>query len=91
MTTKRASATCDSVLDKCVVAVAECRIAKDERNKEVELCRLGLTQAREYGGLMTEKVIERDDQLSAWYRNPFVVGVIGVLIGGIATGYALKK
>ena len=34
---------------------------------------------------------KKDEQLGAWYRNPFVVGALSLVVGAAAMGYALKN
>lgn len=74
-----------------MVALDRGREALFERGKEIELCNLALKQSMTNTALSDKKVMERDDQLGAWYRNPFVVITLGAIIGGIATGIAIKK
>jgi len=77
------AADCDKVIETCDRALA----AKD---KQIRLCDLALAQSIERGGQLTFELRQKDEQLSAWYRNPFTMATIGVLLGIVATGIALK-
>lgn len=74
---------CQVVLDQCDKTIA----AKD---KALELSDLAIKDCVKANGELQTQVNNTNDQLSAWYRNPFIMFGIGVLAGGVTYGL-LKK
>ena len=82
---------CPSVLGKCVVAENLCKLALDARTREVDSAKDGLGQAQ---AMLVTVTRQRDDAqaaLQSWYRNPATMATIGVLLGLVVGGYALRK
>jgi hypothetical protein len=40
---------------------------------------------------LTDEVRARDEKLKSPFRNPFIMGTVGVVIGILVTGIALRK
>lgn len=80
--------SCD-LAEKCKDVIAKCDATIEAKNKALGLCNLALVKAEESNGALQTQVTDKNDQLGSWYRNPFIVGIMGVLAGGAA--YALIK
>lgn len=83
--TNRAEAqpSCDSVLAKCDAALAA-------KNKHIEKLELGLTKQTERVADLSNQVQEANEKLQSPFRNPFIVGTVGVALGILIMGIALK-
>jgi hypothetical protein len=79
-----AKTECEDVIKACDTTIA----AKD---KDIELWKLTVTQVSTENASLRYAVDDRDEKLRSPIRNPFVMTAVGVLVGIIATGYALKK
>jgi hypothetical protein len=74
--TATAAPSCQEVLSKCDTALAA-------KNTEIKKLELGLTQS---AGRITDleaQVKTKDDQLRAWYHNPFVLFGLGIVAGAV--------
>lgn len=76
--------SCDQVIETCDKAL-------ESKDKQIKLDQLAIKTLSTQNTDLSSQLYEREQQLQAWYRNPFVTGTIGVLIGIVVTGYALKK
>ena len=83
MMTATARADCPARLTQCVEVVDQCKTALEARKREVELCRLGLQQSQSTNSQLNEELEQKNKQLEAWYRNPWLLLAIG-LVGGVA-------
>lgn len=75
--------TCNDVIAKCDAALA----AKDE---QIRLSDLALKQSMEFSGNLAVVAQDRERQLNAWYRNPFIMLILGAAVGGLVYGVATK-
>lgn len=87
MSTSAAHANCqtDELLSKCNVAVEDCRAALDARNKEIQLCRLGLIQSLDRQGQLNANLEDAQDKLGSPFRNPWLMIALGLVIGVAVT------
>jgi hypothetical protein len=83
-------ANCQTTLDLCDKAVESCKVALEAKKEEIKLCRLGLSQALDNDQHLRMELEDKEKQLGSWYRNPFTMGTVGVIIGIVVTGYALR-
>lgn len=78
---KNVRADCQTTLEKCDKAVKACGDALDARKKEVSLCNLALTQTLEDNSSLRIQIDNKEAELNKWYRNPIIMGVLGVAAG----------
>lgn len=78
-----AKAECQTTLEKCDKALSACDSALEARNKEIKICNLALMQAVNKAETLNIQVKERESELSAWYRNPFIMITLGIVAGAI--------
>jgi hypothetical protein len=71
-----AQTKCDTALNACIKAL-------DARTEQVQALDLALTESRKEADSLRASGREKDEQLSAWYRNPFVMMALG-LVAGVA-------
>lgn len=82
--TQTVRADCDTVLDKCDAAL-------QARKEEVRLCDLALKQAKGNTVELNKLVDEQNKKLESPTRNPFIMTTVGVVLGLIVGGIALRK
>ena len=75
---------CLDSLMLCDNALMLCGQTVDAKNKEIQICRLGLKQSINSSALLRLEIKDRDEQLGRFYRNPFIMLGLG-LVGGAAT------
>lgn len=73
----------------CKEVIAQCDKTIEAKNKAIELSNLALKSCSEQSGLAQTELNNSNEKLNAWYRNPFIVGFMGVLVGGLS--YAILK
>jgi peptidoglycan hydrolase CwlO-like protein len=78
------SPSCRDVIKACDETIAS-------KNKALEISNLAIKEAQKQVGDLTTQVNDKNEQLSAWYRNPFILGMLGVLAGGLATAIVIKR
>jgi hypothetical protein len=66
-----------------VEVVDQCKTALDARKREIELCSLGLQQVQSSNAQLNEEIENKNAQLSAFYRNPWLMIALG-LVAGVA-------
>lgn len=76
-------ADCTALIEAADKAIAA-------QKKEVETCKLGVKLLDDENVKLTTDVLDKERQLSAWYRNPFYILGLG-LVGGLVTGAILTK
>lgn len=76
-----ARVTCEEVLDKCGQAV-------EAKNKHIQKLELGLAKQTERVVDLSSQLEDKNSQLQAWYRNPFVVGALGLVAGAAVITFA---
>lgn len=75
--------TCEEVIQKCDAAL-------EAKNKQIKKLELGLATQTERVADLSSQLEDKNSQLQSPFRNPFIMGTVGVLIGIVVTGYALK-
>jgi hypothetical protein len=60
------------------------------KNLQIERLKLGLEQAQSDRALLSREVKEKDEEMSAFYRNPVVMLSLG-LLSGIVAGVVISK
>lgn len=83
-------AACDEALTSCDAAIDAAQDVIDARNKEIQLCRLALTQSVEMSQGLNSELVETRSKLESPFRNPFIMTTVGVVLGILVTGFALK-
>jgi hypothetical protein len=73
--------SCEDVLKKCDAAL-------DAKNRQIEKLELGLTKQTERVADLSAQVEDKNQQLQAWYRNPFVMLSIGLVTGAAVITFA---
>lgn len=76
-------ADCQTTLNSCDSALTACDAALTARKEEVKLCNLALQQATDSAVSLSLEVKEKDAQLGAWYRNPFIMVALGAVAAAI--------
>ena len=76
-----AIASCEDQLQACDTAVEKCRETVKAKNEAIELCNLALKQSIEQNKVQEVIIDNQSDQLSAWYRNPWVTIPLGIAAG----------
>lgn len=81
---------CDSLLNQCAVGYDHCTDALKARSAEAATCELGLKQTTDQLATLNSQIQTKDKQLESTFRNPFVMTTLGVVLGILVTGYALR-
>lgn len=74
-------ADCNSQLKSCDEALTAAGEVIEAKKKVISLCNLGLSQTLEKNKILKIEVDEKSRELDAWYRNPFIVGALGIAAG----------
>lgn len=90
LSTTTGRADCQTNLKKCDEAVESCKAALEARKEEIKLCRLGLSQSLDRNDQLARELDDKNSQLQKFYRNPFIMTTLGVVIGIVVTGLATK-
>lgn len=75
--------------DDCRPLIESCDKALADKKREIELCKLGLTQTIDQTKQLIQDVQDRDAKLSSMWRNPFFLIPLG-LAAGMVTHAILK-
>lgn len=78
-------ADCQTSLSKCDAALGACDTALQDKKEQIRLCDIAVMQATDYGTLLNVQVKERDEELGAWYRNPFIMITLGIVTGAVVS------
>lgn len=81
---------CSPVIAKCNAALDACDKAISDKNKSLELADIALTHCRVHSSETEYQLDEAKNKLGAWYHDPFVVGVLGLIGGAIVSQTLLK-
>lgn len=65
---------CDSVIKKCDDTLKE-------KNKALDLADLALKKCQDQNAAKNKELDSLRESNSAWYKNPFIVGIIGIAAG----------
>lgn len=82
---------CQSLLLECSALLDESKKVIEAKDKTIELKDLALTKTNQQVADLYWQVEESNKKLSSPFRNPFIMTTVGVVIGIIVTGYALRK
>jgi len=74
----------------CEPIIREADRTIQAKNAQIERLKLGLEQAQGDRAYLSREVKEKDEQMSAFYRNPIVMLSLG-LLGGIVAGVVIAK
>jgi len=77
--------------DECTPIIQAARKAIEAQKQEIQDLKIGLDMATKDIAAAQKDINKKDEQLGAWYRNPFVVGALSLVVGAAAMGYALKN
>jgi len=70
----QATETCDSVLEKCSIALSETK-------KQVEISDLAIKTLKEQNTDLYVQVRDLQESANAWYKNPFILIGVGLVLG----------
>lgn len=73
--------SCEDVISKCDAAIAA-------KNKHIEKLELGLTTQTQRVADLSSQLEDKNSELQSWYRNPFVVGALGLVAGAAVITFA---
>ncbi len=73
--------SCEQKLQACDAAVHSCDKALDARNKEISLCRLGLTQTLDAKREIEAQLKAEQEKHGSLLRNPWLYLALGVVAG----------
>lgn len=74
----------------CQQVIQAAREALAKKDEQISVCQLGVKDLQDQNVLLNKQVQEKNSQLGAFYRNPWVMGTIGALIGIFVAG-GLRK
>lgn len=75
---------CKQLTDKADKIIAE-------QQKTIDLYKQKDAQQTKNLVDLSTSLDDKTAQLSAWYRNPFIVGTLGLLVGAAGATYLLRK
>lgn len=81
---------CQALQDKCDKTVKACDKALNAKREALKLSDLALKKCAENSAGIAERSRQKDEELSAWYRNPLVIGILGFL-GGAVSGLVIYR
>lgn len=73
----------------CKDVIAACDDALAAKDKALELANVGLNQAKDQNGKLSQEVNDLREANGRWYHNPFVMFVFGAAAGTLT--YTLLK
>ena len=74
----------------CLDVIKACDIALEKKEKEIELKDLALKQSQDHLSRTLGDLENAREQLGSPFRNPFIMVTVGVVLGIVVTGVALK-
>lgn len=81
---------CREPIRKCNEALAACDSTIKEKNKALELADLTIKKCVESGITKQYQLNEAKAELDKFYRNPWIMGGLGILTGFILSKTVLK-
>jgi hypothetical protein len=75
-------------LTTCEEVISKCDSALEAKNKQIKKLELGLTTQTERVADLSSQLEDKNQELQAWYRNPFVVGALGLVAGAAVITFA---
>ena len=82
-----AIADCPERLLQCDALVGLCTRALDAREEQIKVCELAIEQHTEHNALLNTRITQLEADKNAWFRNPFIIGAIGIAAGSLAATY----
>lgn len=79
----------DAERAKCKKVIEQADRTIAAKNKALELSDLAFKSCTENSGRLQTDLNDRNEELSSWYRNPWIMGGLGLLAG--AAAYAIIK
>lgn len=76
---------------KCKDVIKACDSALLKKEVEIKATNDALGKSKDYNILLDQQLKNTQDQLDAWYRNPFILLGFGVLGGAAAAAVFIKK
>lgn len=74
----------------CEQVIQACDAALDAKNREIGLKDLAIQQRQDQIVELNSELQDANSKLQSPVRNPFIMTTVGVLIGILVTGIALK-
>lgn len=74
-------ATASNCKTQCKEVIQKCDKALSDKNKAIKSADKVISTCKEQNGKLITQVKEKDEDLNKWYRNPFVVGLLGIAVG----------
>lgn len=78
-----ATPTCKEVLKKADQAIQVQKV-------EISKLNLALTETRDDNANLRKEVTQAKKDIQAWYHNPWIMGAIGVVAGGLLFTFATR-
>lgn len=75
--------SCSKALDACKVVVSDYGVLAKSKDSELAICSTGFNQMLTKTQDLSNTVQDRDDQLNKFYRNPFIMVLVGAVIYGV--------
>jgi hypothetical protein len=83
--------TAKGLLTECAQLLDESKAVIEAKDRTIELKDLAITKSQAQTAELYWQVEEANDKLSSPFRNPFVMTMVGVVIGAIVTSYVTRK
>lgn len=81
---------CAPIIRDCTKALEACDAVVQEKQKVLDLYKLQAEAAETVIGEQAKKIGDLDRSLKAWYHDPLIVGLLGIIVGGVAVSVAHK-
>ena len=78
-----------SAAPKCDDVIKACDEALEEKNKALKISDIAIQQCQSSRADMINEIEDLRDEVGAWYRNPFIVGLLGA--AAASTAYLLLR
>ena len=82
--------SCNLNEHKTKEALEQCVRTVDAKNKQIKLSDLALQQSRDANLELGKQIEATREENQAFYRNPFIMGTLGLLVGAIIGVRGLK-
>lgn len=82
---------CDLLLTECMGLLNEAEQVIEAKDRVIGLKDLAIRQSAEYSADLYWKLDEAEKKLQSPTRNPFIMATVGLVLGIIVTGIALRN